>query len=237
VGTVSLPLKSKAAQFAIDMLHTAMGAAIVGWLNDPAIVEIMLNPDGRLWIDRLAGGLEDTGKRLSAEDGDRFVKIVANHVGGEVTPSSPRISGELPETKARFEGLIPPIVEAPTFAIRKPAVAVFTLVQYTDAGIITADQADLLRDAVAQRRNILVAGGTSTGKTKVTIVLPELLKEELDAYAAEHSKLYEPVETAALIPHMLEAFLRTDRGWCSRRKQRRQEQTRQRRASSARDAK
>jgi hypothetical protein len=60
---------------------------------------------------------------------------------------------------------------------------------------------------------------------KVTIVLPELLKEELDAYAAEHSKLYEPVETTALIPHMLQAFLRTDRAWCNRRKQRGQEQT------------
>jgi hypothetical protein len=60
---------------------------------------------------------------------------------------------------------------------------------------------------------------------KVTIVLSEFLKEELDAYAAEHSKLYEPVETAALIPHMLDAFLRADRGWCSRRKQRGQGQT------------
>jgi hypothetical protein len=67
---------------------------------------------------------------------------------------------------------------------------------------------------------------------KVTIVLPELLKEELDAYAAEHSRLYEPVETAALIPHMLEAFLRADRAWCSRRKQREQEQNGQRRPSS-----
>jgi hypothetical protein len=64
---------------------------------------------------------------------------------------------------------------------------------------------------------------------KVTIVLPELLKEELDAYAAEHSKLYEPVETAALIPHMLEKFLRTDRGWCSHQKQKRQEQNGRRR--------
>jgi hypothetical protein len=68
---------------------------------------------------------------------------------------------------------------------------------------------------------------------KVTIVLPELLKEELDAYAAEHSKLYEPVETAALIPHMLEAFLRADRAWCGRRKQMEQAQTRRRRASSS----
>jgi type IV secretion system protein TrbB len=171
VGTVSLPFKSKAAQFAIDMLHEAMGAAIQDWLNDPAIVEIMLNPDGRLWIDRLAGGLEDTGKRLSPDAADRLVKIVAHHAGGEVTSRSPRISGELPETKARFEGLIPPIVEAPTFAIRKPAAAVFTLVEYTEAGIITAYQADLLRDAVSQRRNILVAGGTSTGKTTLVNAL------------------------------------------------------------------
>jgi hypothetical protein len=68
---------------------------------------------------------------------------------------------------------------------------------------------------------------------RLTIVLLEPLKEELDAYAAEHSRLYEPVETAALIPHMLQAFLRTDRAWCSRRKQRGQAQTGQRRVSSA----
>ena len=60
---------------------------------------------------------------------------------------------------------------------------------------------------------------------RLTILL-EPLKEELDAYAAEHSRLYEPVETAALIPHMLQAFLRTDRAWCSRRKQSGQEQNR-----------
>ena len=67
---------------------------------------------------------------------------------------------------------------------------------------------------------------------RLTIVLLEPLKEELDAYAAEHSGLYEPVETAALIPHMLEAFLRADRAWCSRRKQRAKEQNGGRRARS-----
>jgi hypothetical protein len=56
--------------------------------------------------------------------------------------------------------------------------------------------------------------------TRVTVMLPEPLKEELHAYAVEHSRLYRSVETAALIPHMLEAFLRTDRAWCNRRKQR-----------------
>lgn len=55
------------------------------------------------------------------------------------------------------------------------------------------------------------------GVARLTIALPEPLKEELDQYAAEHSRLYEPVETAALIPHMLEAFIRSDRGWRSRK--------------------
>ena len=85
---------------------TAMGHAIGAWLEDPAIVEIMLNPDGRLWIDRLAGGLSDTGKRLSAEDGERILRVVAHQVGAEVRSGSPRISAELP-TGERFEGLLP----------------------------------------------------------------------------------------------------------------------------------
>jgi len=153
------------------MLRTAMGPAITGWLDDPAIVEIMLNPDGRLWIDRLAGGLSDTGRRLSAEDGERIVRVVAHHVGTEVHPESPRISAELPENGERFEGLIPPIVEAPAFAIRKPAVAIFMLRDYARAGIMTAEQAEFLCDAVSQRRNILVAGGTSTGKTTLVNAL------------------------------------------------------------------
>ena len=68
------------------MLRTALGTAITGWLEDPTIVEVMLNPDGRLWIDRLAGGLVDTGERLSAADGERIVRLVAHHVGAEVHP-------------------------------------------------------------------------------------------------------------------------------------------------------
>jgi type IV secretion system protein TrbB len=75
VGSVSL--KSEAASRSVRMLRTAMGPAITGWLEDPAIVEIMLNPDGRLRIDRLTGGLSDTGKRMSAEDGERIVRLVA----------------------------------------------------------------------------------------------------------------------------------------------------------------
>ncbi|GLR68687.1 P-type conjugative transfer ATPase TrbB [Acidocella aquatica] len=153
------------------MLRTALGPAIAVFLEDPTIVEVMLNPDGRLWIDRLSGGLENTGQQMSAADGERIVRLVAHHVGAEVHPGAPRVSSELPETGERFEGLLPPVVAAPAFAIRKPAVAVFTLEDYVIAGIMTADQASMMRIAVADRHNILVAGGTSTGKTTLANAL------------------------------------------------------------------
>ena len=153
------------------MLRTALGPAIAAFLEDPGIVEVMLNPDGKLWIDRLAGGLADTGEKLSAADGERIVRLVAHHVGAEVHTGAPRVSAELPETGERFEGLLPPVVAAPAFAIRKPAIAVFTLDDYAAAGIMTVGQAAVLREAVAARRNILVAGGTSTGKTTLTNAL------------------------------------------------------------------
>jgi Flp pilus assembly CpaF family ATPase len=105
------------------MLRTALGPLIAGHLEDPGVVEVMLNPDGRLWIDRLSGGLEDTGSRVRPADAERIVRLVAHHVGLEVHAGSPRISAELPESGERFEGLVPPVVAAPCFAIRQPAVA------------------------------------------------------------------------------------------------------------------
>ena len=153
------------------MLRTALGPAIAGHLDDPSIVEVMLNPDGRLWIDRLAGGMEDTGARITAADAERIVRLVAHHVGVEVHPGSPRVSAELPGSGERFEGLVPPVVAAPCFAIRRPAVAVFSLGDYVAAGIMSAAHAEFLHRAVLERQNILVAGGTSTGKTTLVNAL------------------------------------------------------------------
>jgi type IV secretion system protein TrbB len=153
------------------MLATALGPDIAAWLDEAAVVEVMLNPDGRLWVDRLGSGLADTGERLSAADGERIVRLVAHHVGSEVHAAAPRVSAELPGTGERFEGLLPPVVAAPCFAIRKPAVAVFTLDDYVAAGIMPAAAGAALREAVRARDNILVAGGTSTGKTTLTNAL------------------------------------------------------------------
>ena len=148
-----------------------MGTSIAAWLADPAIIEVMLNPDGRLWVDRLGEGISDTGERLSPADGERIIRLVAHHVGAEVHSGAPRVSAELPESGERFEGLLPPVVTAPAFAIRKPAVAVFTLDNYVAAGIMSSGEAEVLRRGVADRLNILVAGGTGTGKTTLTNAL------------------------------------------------------------------
>ena len=174
-----IPIRSERASRGARMLRTALGSAIADWLDDPVVIEVMLNPDGRLWIDRLGEGISNTGLAMSAADGERIIRLVAHHVGTEVHSSAPRVSAELPEGGERFEGLLPPVVAAPSFAIRKPAVAVFALSDYVAAGIMTWPQAELLANAVADRRNILVAGGTSTGKTTLTnALLAEIAKTQ-----------------------------------------------------------
>lgn len=166
-----IPIRSEASMRGARMLRTALGPQIAVWLEDAAVIEVMLNPDGRLWIDRLGAGIADTGCAMAAADGERIIRLVAHHVGAEVHAGAPRVSAELPETGERFEGLLPPVVAAPSFAIRKPAVAVFTLRDYVAAGIMGAWQAEALAAAVAARKNILVAGGTSSGKTTLTNAL------------------------------------------------------------------
>ncbi|WP_416362418.1 P-type conjugative transfer ATPase TrbB [Phenylobacterium sp. 58.2.17] len=159
------------------MLRTAMGPQIAAWLDDPAIVEVMLNPDGQLWTDRLAEGLSATEVRLEPGAGERIIRLVAHHVGGEAHAGAPRVSAELPETGERFEGLLPPVVTAPAFSIRKTAGAVFDLASYVERGTMSAAQGLALQAAVAERKNILVAGGTSTGKTTlVNALLAEVAK-------------------------------------------------------------
>lgn len=155
----------------LRMLRSAMGPAIIAALDDPDIVEVMLNPDGRLWVDRLGSGREPTGATLSHEDATRIIRVVANHVGLEVDRDHPILSAELPETGERFEGVLPPITFAPTFAIRKRAAGVIPLARYVADSIMSADQATFLKAAVLQRRNIIVAGGTSTGKTTLANAL------------------------------------------------------------------
>lgn len=155
----------------IRMLRTAMGPLIAAALEDPDVVEVMLNPDGALWIDRLSSGRAATGELLSAADGERIIRLVAAHVGTEVHRGQPLLTAELPETGERFEGILPPAAPGPAFALRKRAVGVISLADYVSGGILSAEQADFLRRAVRARQNILIAGGTSTGKTTLANAL------------------------------------------------------------------
>ncbi|WP_296560879.1 P-type conjugative transfer ATPase TrbB [Pigmentiphaga sp.] len=164
----------------IRMLRTAMGTQIAAALEDPDVVEVLLNPDGMLWLDRLGAGLAPTGVRMSAADGDRIIRLVAAHVRAEAHGGAPILSAELPETGERFLGALPPIVRAPSFAIRKPALRILTLAHYVADGILTDAQAVFLRWAVRERLNIVVAGGTSTGKTTLANALLDEIAETGD---------------------------------------------------------
>lgn len=172
--TVTSASVLSAAASALDrrtrMLRTAMGPLIATALDDPDVVEVMLNPDGVLWLDRLTAGRSRLGA-LSAGDGERIIRLVAAHVGAEVHRGKPLLSAELPETGERFEGVLPPVVAGPAFALRKRATGVIPLTQYVADGTLSAAQAEYLRVAVRERQNILVAGSTSSGKTTLANAL------------------------------------------------------------------
>src|SRR6266702_5118238 len=110
-----------------SMLRTAMGPAIALALEEPDVVEVMVNPDGRLWLDRHGTGRADTGVVLTPQESERIIRLVASHVRAEASGSSPIVSAELPETGERFEGVLPPVSLAPCFAIRKPVTTTFRL--------------------------------------------------------------------------------------------------------------
>ena len=157
------------------MLRTAMGPAIEAALADPLTQEIMVNPDGVLRVDRLGEGRSDTGIRLGPAQVERIIRLVAAQARGEVHEGRPIISAELPPhgtgAGERFEGVLPPVSQAPCFSIRKPASRIYTLDDYVSDRLMTEEAATLLRHAISERRNILIAGGTSSGKTTLANAL------------------------------------------------------------------
>jgi type IV secretion system protein VirB11 len=157
------------------MLRTAIGPEIAAALADPLVLEVMVNPDGALRLDRLGEGRTDTGARLERDQVERIIRLVASYARTEVHAGAPIVSAELPPhgqgAGERFEGLLPPVAIAPCFSIRKPATRLYTLLDYVGDGIMSADAARTLSLAVVERKNILVAGGTSSGKTTLANAL------------------------------------------------------------------
>ena len=147
-----------------DALRRALGADILAGLADDRVVEIMLNPSGDLWTDSHADGMQCIGK-IDRVRAMAIVATVAAMLGTTVTPDNPILECELPLDGSRFEALIPPVVPAPTFALRKKATLIFSLADYVLTGVMTELQATVIKTAVADRKNILIAGGTGSGKT------------------------------------------------------------------------
>jgi len=159
-------------------LRTAV-APIARYLADEQVVEIMLNADGRVWIERAGSGMSEAG-RMGPEDALRMLRIVATEMNTELSDRNPSLAGKLPIWGARVQASIPPVVEAPVFALRKPARFVFGLDDYVERGILTRAKADALRAAVRDRRNILVGGGTGSGKTTFANALLREIAETSD---------------------------------------------------------
>ena len=168
---MSKALNTATSDRTLQMLRTAMGPIIAAALDDPNVTEIMLNPDGRLWLDKVGLGRFDTKNRLEPDKAERVVRLVASHIHQDVTASTPIVSAELPGNGERFEGVIPPVVTAPCFSIRKSAVSVFSLEDYVAAGTMSFTQSEALRYAVKSRQNVLIVGGTSSGKTTLANAL------------------------------------------------------------------
>jgi type IV secretion system protein VirB11 len=172
---MSAPTDNVSGERRRAMLRTAMGPAIAAALADPRVIEIMVNPDGALRVDILGEGRVDTDVKLDPAQVERIIRLVASHVRTEVHGDKPIVSAELPPlgpgAGERFEGILPPVSTAPCFSIRKPAARIYTLMDYVTDGIMSAETARLLSLAVVDRRNILVAGGTSSGKTTLANAL------------------------------------------------------------------
>lgn len=141
--------------------------------SDPSIIEIMVNPDGKLLVDDLQSGIRQIGTmdRFNAES---LIKVVASVMGASITEASPIFEGEFNDG-SRFSAAIPPVVSAPMISIRRRALQIFSLDDYVAQGVMTIQQRAIVAQWVLERKNILVVGGTSSGKTTlINAVIAEI---------------------------------------------------------------
>jgi len=163
-----------------EKLLRELGPNIRAALADPRVIEVVLNPDGKLWVERLGEEMQTVGD-MAASNAESLMATIASSLSTTITRERPVLEGELPTDGSRFEGMIPPVVVRPSFAIRKKASRVFSLEEYVGNGIMTEAQRLAIVEAVKSRRNILVVGGTGTGKTTllnaIILVISEVSPE------------------------------------------------------------
>lgn len=157
-----------------EKLHHDLGASVSTLLQDKDVNEIILNPDGKLWVDRTSIGQVCIGE-IPKPQAFSILNSIAGIHGFVVNQHYPRLEAELPCYQAmrgeRFTGQVPPLVSSPCFTIRKKSEVIYSLADYTATNRMTKEQSAVLCDFVAQRKNILVCGGPGSGKTTVTNAL------------------------------------------------------------------
>jgi len=163
----------------LDMLKTALGEEIVRFLEQDDVIEIMVNPDGKLWLDTLSQGKYATDLLLPENQRLNIIKLIASSNNLLINEDHPEIACELSFAAARFQGWVPPVSAHATFAVRKKARTLHTLEDYLQKGWLTQTQMDCLRKAIQSRLNILIAGGAGAGKTTfANALLNELANSE-----------------------------------------------------------
>jgi P-type conjugative transfer ATPase TrbB len=161
----------------LEKLRRDLGTDVLTALADPKTIEIMLNADGTLWQECLGKKMLPIGK-MQPSRAEAVMRTIATYLDSTITRQNPILEGELPLDGSRFAGQLPPIVHAPTFAIRKKASAIFSLGRYVEEKIITAVQKKIIVEAVRDHKNILVIGGTGSGKTTLTNAIIHQMVEE-----------------------------------------------------------
>ncbi|MGL4976797.1 MAG: P-type conjugative transfer ATPase TrbB [Cetobacterium sp.] len=149
----------------LNILGFSFGKDIQNLLQDDDIIEIMLNPDCKLWIDTLSGGLKPTDLTIDPNTAMRIINTVATHIKSFIDEKNSGLTAELPETGFRFEARVPPTVKNPSFTIRKKSSLVFSLRDYVQMNCLKEEDLKILERSILEKRNILIVGGTSTGKT------------------------------------------------------------------------
>jgi type IV secretion system protein VirB11 len=161
-----------------NKLKRELGTCIVTALENPDVLEICVNSDGHIWLEEKEKSLYDTGERIHAENLTAELGTIAAMNGMELNENTPVLEGKLPFDGSRVEGAIPPTTpDGPSISIRKHASAIFPLSRYVSEGRIPQEAAVFLREVIYDAKNILVAGGTSSGKTTfVNALIRELLE-------------------------------------------------------------